>query len=207
MKPVRVQLFARDPLPGRTKTRLIPALGAEGACRCYLCLLDATLACVREWRCDELEIWSDRAPEGPALRDRAAAHGATLRVQRGEDLGARMASALEEALAVGVLPVLVGSDLPGLTPAHLAAAAEALDAGADAVFAPAEDGGYGLVGLSRPFPELFRDVPWGTGEVMTVTRSRAAGRRLVELDPLWDVDEPEDLRRLEGLPGFEDCLP
>ena len=75
MKPVRVQLFARDPVPGRTKTRLIPALGAEGACRCYLCLLDATLACVREWSCDELEIWSDRAPEGPALRDRAAAHG------------------------------------------------------------------------------------------------------------------------------------
>ena len=207
MTPVRVQVFARDPQPGRTKTRLIPALGAEGACRCYLCLLDATLARVRDADLGAMEIWSDGAPRTPALPDRAMALGATLRVQSGADLGARMAGALEDALASGVLPLLVGSDLPGLTAAHLSAGAAALRAGADAVFAPAEDGGYGLVGLSRPWPELFADVPWGTAEVMATTRARAIGRRVVELEPLWDVDEPEDLARLEGLVGFEGCHP
>lgn len=207
MIPVRVQVFARDPEPGRTKTRLIPALGAEGACACYLCLLDATLARVRSAELDELEIWSDRAPEGAALVERAAAAGATLRVQRGADLGARMAGALEDALAAGRLPLLVGSDLPGLSPAHLRAGAAALRADAEAVIAPAEDGGYGLVGLSLPWQGLFRDVPWGTGRVMAETRARAVGRRLVELDPLWDVDEPEDLARVADLAGFEACRP
>ncbi|MEE4302315.1 MAG: TIGR04282 family arsenosugar biosynthesis glycosyltransferase [Pseudomonadales bacterium] len=207
MRPVRVQVFARDPAPGRTKTRLIPALGAEGACRCYLCLLDATLACVRSAGFETLELWSDRPPEGPALRARADALGAALHVQAGDDLGARMAAALEHALAAGALPVLVGSDLPGLTPVHLRAAAAALEGGAEAVFAPAEDGGYGLVGLARPWPELFEGVPWGTDAVMAETRARAAGRGLVELEPLWDVDEPADLARLAGRPGFEACRP
>jgi rSAM/selenodomain-associated transferase 1 len=205
--PVRVQVFARDPEPGRTKTRLIPALGADGACRCYLCLLDATLACVAAAAPDELELWSDRPPRSPLLRARARARGARVRVQAGADLGERMAGALEDALAAGALPLLVGSDLPGLRPAHLRAGAAALRAGADAVFAPAEDGGYGLVGLSRPWRALFRDVPWGTDAVMAVARARAAGGRLVELDPLWDLDEPADLERVAGLPGFEDCRP
>lgn len=207
MKPVRVQVFARDPEPGRTKTRLIPALGAEGACRCYLCLLDATLACVRSAGFDALELWSDRSPRTRALGDRAEALGATLRLQTGADLGARMAAALEDALAASALPVLVGSDLPGLTAAHLRAATAAIRGGAEAVFAPAEDGGYGLVDLSRPWPELFRGVPWGTDRVMAETRARARGRPLVELDPLWDVDAPEDLARLAGRSGFEACLP
>ena len=205
MRRLRVQVYARDPEPGRTKTRLLPALGAEGACRCYLCLLDATLEQVAAARPDEIEVWSDREPRHDALGERARKLGARLRVQRGPELGARMAESLEDALADGVLPVLVGSDLPGLTAAHLAEAAAALRAGADAVFAPAEDGGYGLVGLARPAPELFRAVPWGTGEVMAVTRRRGEGLRLVELDPVWDVDEPEDLKRLDGLPGFEAC--
>lgn len=207
MKPVRVQVFARDPEPGRTKTRLVPALGAEGACRCYLCLLDATLASVRSAGLESFELWSDRPPQAAALGERASALGARLRVQEGADLGVRMARALEDALAEDALPLLVGSDLPGLTAAHLHAAAAALHDGAEAVFAPAEDGGYGLVGLTRPWPELFRDIPWGTDAVMAATRARAAGRRLVELEPLWDVDEPADLARLEGRPGFEACLP
>jgi rSAM/selenodomain-associated transferase 1 len=207
MKPLRVQVYARDPEPGRTKTRLVPALGAEGACRCYLCLLDTTLSRVAAAAPDEIELWADREPRQDELRVRARALSARLRVQAGAELGDRMAASLEDGLADGVLPVLVGSDLPGLTAAHLLDAAAALRDGADAVFAPAEDGGYGLVGLSRPAPELFRDVPWGTAEVMTVTRRRGAGLRVVELAPVWDVDNPGDLPRLEGRAGFEACRP
>ena len=71
MKRLRVQVYARDPEPGRTKTRLLPALGAEGACRCYLCLLDATLEQVAAARPDEIEVWSDREPRHDALGERA----------------------------------------------------------------------------------------------------------------------------------------
>ena len=94
--------------------------------------------------------------------------------------------------------LLMGSDCPSLDARRLRRAVADLRDGADAVFAPAEDGGYALVGVSRAAAALFRDVPWGTGEVMARTRTRL--RRLrwrwTELPAVWDVDRPEDLARL-----------
>jgi len=71
----------------------------------------------------------------------------------------------------------------------------------DAVFVPAEDGGYALIGLNHPERSLFEDIPWGSGAVMSRTRDalRRVGLRWTELDPLWDVDRPEDLPRLNTL--------
>lgn len=204
MKPVRVQVFARDPVPGQTKTRLIPALGAAGACDCYRCLLRAILARVREADVGEIELWADQPPTTDELSGFARAVGASLRIQQGDDLGARMVHALEDALAGGVLPVLVGSDVMGLQARHVRDAAARLQSGAAAVFAPAEDGGYGLVGLSAPWRRPFENVPWGTSEVLATTRERAAGRDVAWLDAVWDVDEPRDLARLEG-DRFDAC--
>ncbi|HSG89651.1 MAG TPA: TIGR04282 family arsenosugar biosynthesis glycosyltransferase [Pseudomonadales bacterium] len=204
MTPVRILVFARDPVPGRVKTRLIPELGAQGACALYLMLLDAVLAEVRGADAQVVELWADRVPASPALPGRSP--DLPVRVQEGRDLGARMAHALETTLADGALPILVGSDLPGLTAAHCRQAAACLRAGADAVFAPAEDGGYGLVGLSRPWAGAFDAMPWGGPEVMARTRARAVRDRvdLVALEPVWDVDEPADLPRLDALPRFRD---
>ena len=206
MKPIRVQVFARDPVPGQTKTRLIPALGAAGACDCYRCLLGAMLERVYEAGVGEIELWADQPPTTDELAVLADGFGASLRVQRGEDLGVRMANALEDALADGALPVLVGSDVMGLQSRHVQDAAARLRGGVVGVFAPAEDGGYGLVGLSVPWRVLFEDVPWGTSEVLAITRKRTIGREVAWLDAVWDVDGPADLARLRG-DRFSACRP
>lgn len=110
------------------------------------------------------------------------------------DLGERLARVFEQ-LCGGGRPVLaVGSDCPGLTVARILSAAAALGR-VDLVLGPALDGGYYLIGLRRPRPELFRDVPWSTPQVLEVTRSRAeaAGLTVELLDPARDLDTPEDL--------------
>jgi glycosyltransferase A (GT-A) superfamily protein (DUF2064 family) len=91
-----------------------------------------------------------------------------------------------------------------LTPEHLVAAAEVLRNGHDAVFIPAEDGGYVLIGLHCPQPRLFENIDWGTEKVMAQTRERLAALRLRWEEPatLWDVDRPVDLLRLNKLEGL-----
>jgi len=118
----------------------------------------------------------------------------TLTVQGDGDLGQRMARAIERTLASGSRAILIGTDAPALDAAVLRSACRALDA-ADAVFAPAADGGYALVGLRRSAPRLFEDIPWSTPRVMALTRQRLAesGIVQVELPQLFDVDEPADL--------------
>jgi hypothetical protein len=124
--------------------------------------------------------------------------GVALEPQVGSDLGERMAAALTRHCPA----VLVGCDCPALSSAHLEAAVQALPS-ADVVLAPAEDGGYVLVGVNAPRPELFAGMTWGHGDVMAETRARvaAAGLRCVELETLWDLDRPEDLQRLHGTPA------
>lgn len=203
MRPVRILVFARDPQPGQVKTRLIPALGEQGALDLHLRLLDRVLGRVRGAGIGAVELWSDREPGDDRLANLAARHGvAAIRVQQGEDLGARMAHALETTLAEGALPVLVGSDLLDLTAQHCREAGVALRGGTDAVFAPAVDGGYGLVGLAAPWPEGFVDMPWGGPAVMEETRRRAgaSGLECVELAILRDLDEPADLALLAEIP-------
>jgi rSAM/selenodomain-associated transferase 2/rSAM/selenodomain-associated transferase 1 len=146
---------------------------------------------------------SGPAPLHPALIRWAARSGATLHPQQGDDLGARMQAALRSALDRGRPALLIGTDCPALDAAHLAAAAEALR-GHDAVFVPAEDGGYVLVGLARAV-DAFEGIAWSGAGVMAATRARlaATGASWRELPPLWDVDRPEDLRRLAALdPSF-----
>jgi glycosyltransferase A (GT-A) superfamily protein (DUF2064 family) len=96
---------------------------------------------------------------------------------------------------------LIGSDCPALAPRHLRRADKALRGGADAVLAPAEDGGYVLIGLSRFDRRLFDGIAWGSAKVLEETRARlrALGWRWQELETLWDVDRPADYRRLVDL--------
>jgi glycosyltransferase A (GT-A) superfamily protein (DUF2064 family) len=95
---------------------------------------------------------------------------------------------------------LIGTDCPALAAEHLVHCATALQDGADAVLIPAEDGGYALVGLRRPIPELFEDMPWGTSEVMSRTRDRLRELRLqvFETRELWDIDTPTDYLRAQS---------
>ena len=207
-KPPALAVFARAPQAGAAKTRLIPALGAAGAARLQRRLTLHALAVAGGAALGGVSLWV--APDGRhrffrALRRCCAVE---LREQCGDHLGARMAAAF--AAHAGPL-LLIGTDCPALQPAHLEAAARALSGeahehgdGNDAVFIPAEDGGYVLIGLRRPQPGLFAGIDWGSDQVMVQTRQRlsALGLRWCELPALWDVDRPADLTRLATLPGF-----
>jgi len=176
----KIIVFARAPRAGRVKTRLVPLLGEQGAARLHARLLRRALTTALEADLGPVELW-------------------TLRRQRGADLGARMYHAFARSLRRAERVVLIGSDCPVLRGRDLRKAARWLAGGADAVFAPAEDGGYALVALRRVSPRLFRGVEWGGAQVMAQTRARLAalGWRWRELPLVWDVDRPEDYRRLE----------
>jgi rSAM/selenodomain-associated transferase 1 len=195
---VAVAVFAKAPVPGRVKTRIAAAIGHERAAHLHERLVERALATAREARLDGVELWCDPDADDAFFQRCAHAHGAELHGQRGADLGARMAHAFESAHTRGRKLVLIGADCPALEPTDLRDAAGAL-ASHDAVFAPAQDGGYVLVALARPCAALFDGVPWGEDTVMQRTRERAAaaGVRVKELRTLWDVDRPEDLERLE----------
>jgi hypothetical protein len=118
-----------------------------------------------------------------------------FRLQRGRDLGERMHYALSRSRRPALL---IGSDCPALTGRDLRQAWRALCGGCDVVLAPAEDGGYALIGVRRQM-NLFEGVDWGTSRVYEQTRQKLAGYRWRALRTLWDVDRPEDLERLRAL--------
>jgi len=210
-------VMAKAPVPGLAKTRLVPALGADGAAALAARLLEHALgqACAAARTANGADgadgadtVILACAPDTThAAFEAAAARFALQRVaQSGGDLGERMALAFDQAF--GTAPpradrvLMLGTDAPALDAAMLRRARAALDE-ADAVFVPAHDGGYALVGLRRPAPVLFaRGMPWSTDRVMALTRERlaAAGLRWTELPPVHDIDTPEDLVHLP--PGW-----
>ncbi len=194
-----ILVFAKAPVSGAAKTRLIPQLGADGAAALQGRLLTHALATARAAAPPALELWCAPDTHHPALQAAAQRQRATLHAQQGADLGARMAHAFADALQRFAAAICIGTDCPALSAAHLRQAAAALRAGRDAVLVPAEDGGYALIGLARHEPRLFSDVAWGSGAVLAQTRARlrACGMTWAELETLWDVDRPEDWQRLQ----------
>jgi len=195
---VGVAILARAPIPGRAKTRLIPALGEAGAADLQRWLLRRTVTTALAAEVGPVTLWCAGDPRHPDFAHCLGLGPVTIRQQPEADLGARMLAALVDSPAAATL--VIGTDCPALTAAHLREAARELD-GNDAVLLPAEDGGYVLVGAARPLPELFADIDWGTARVMAQTRERlhAASLRWSEPATLWDVDRPEDLDRLAAL--------
>jgi rSAM/selenodomain-associated transferase 1 len=200
LQTVQIAIMAKAPIPGLAKTRLIPALGAVGAARLQRRLTRMTMACALDARLGAVTLWCAPDSRHRFFRALQRSIGVDLLVQSSGDLGARMHTAFRLHCAQGPL-LVVGTDCPVLRPKHLRAAAQALIAGDDAVFHPAEDGGYALVGLRAPQPALFADMPWSTDRVMPETRARAhaQGLRVREFATLWDVDLPEQLERLGAL--------
>jgi len=192
-----LQIFCKTPELGRVKTRLMPELSAEEALAAHLELSRRTLSLATKNRLCPIELWCAPTLAHPFFTEAARQYGVRLREQQGRDLGERMRHALETALRDYASAVLIGTDCPSLTARDIEAAIVALDAHNHLVFAPAEDGGYVLVGLNRPRPEVFVEMPWGTAAVMDRTRSRLAaiGQTHVELSMQWDVDTAADFAR------------
>jgi rSAM/selenodomain-associated transferase 1 len=190
-------VMAKAPRPSFAKTRLMPALGAAGAAALAERLLDATLAQALAAGAAAVDLCCAPDTDHPAFERLAMSARVSLSVQGEGDLGERMARAFARRLAPGRAALMIGTDAPALDAAMLVRAAHALR-DVDAVFVPALDGGYALIGLHHTAPGLFSNIAWSTASVMAQTRERlnAAGLRHVELTPVADIDEPSDLVHL-----------
>ncbi len=189
-------VFVKEPRPGHVKTRLARDLGPELAARVYRALAEAEIAGTRP-AAGEYERVFFHDPDGDPAALRAWLPGERLFPQAGADLGERMRAAFEHCFAAGAGRVaIVGTDVPWAGRAHVRAALEALRS-QDVAVGPTPDGGYYLLALRAPQPQLFENVPWSTAEVLPATRARARARglALAELVPLPDVDTLDDLRR------------
>ncbi len=198
-------IFARAPVPGEVKRRLVPRYGPEGAAALYRRLLRSTVEAADGAGYGDVILCCTPHCAHPELQQLARTYGLHTLVQNGADLGERMYRALSDALVRAPLAVLIGSDSPSLSCGDLVAAREALAGGADAVFTPAEDGGYLLAGFrARVHPALFSGIAWGTGRVWRQTRERLMHLSLgwTELPRRWDVDRPGDVLRWQRESGF-----
>ncbi|MBF2761277.1 MAG: TIGR04282 family arsenosugar biosynthesis glycosyltransferase [Ectothiorhodospiraceae bacterium AqS1] len=200
--PCRIVVMARAPQPGRTKKRLIPALGPERAAALHKAMIRYALEVARASRIGPLELWCTPDPEHPSFADLKAFPDLKWYRQEGANLGARMCRALGAAPGPGVV---IGTDCPFLHPSDFIECARRLrDDRSDGVIVPAFDGGYALIALSRAQPALFTGIDWGSDRVLAQTRQQAksAGLRLHELAPRQDIDRPEDLRFLADSPSL-----
>ena len=196
-----ILVFAKAPVPGTVKTRLIPALGDAGAAELHRRMVWQTLSVVAAAG-EPVTLCCAPDTAHPFFVECARRFGALLETQEGADLGARMAHALQGALDRGgqtTHAVLVGTDCPALDVPTLLAAVQSLREH-DYVFVPVEDGGYALVGARRAdsVAQIFTQIAWSTAEVMAQTRLRlmSRGASWQELATSWDVDEAADLARL-----------
>lgn len=197
MRGNAIIIFAKAPVAGLAKTRLIPALGAEGAAALAWRMLEHAVRVAAEALPDTLEVCAAPDAAHPAFGRLTQDHRLQLAPQGDGDLGQRMHSAFARLLARHNRAVMIGTDAPSLDAPCLRQALAALEEN-DAVFVPALDGGYALIGLRKPHASLFNGIAWSTSAVMTQTRERlqAAGLRWVELAAVSDVDEPADLVHL-----------
>ncbi|MGK0500021.1 MAG: rSAM/selenodomain-associated transferase 1 [Oceanicoccus sp.] len=189
-------VFAKAPLAGEVKTRLSPFLTPQQSMQLHRRLVEH---CLKIAHCGDLtvELWCGK--EHPWWQFLRPFYDGKYFLQQGDDLGQRMRFSLLDTLNNRCdKALLIGTDCPAIDEAYLQQAAGALDT-VDVVLGPAEDGGYVLVGIRADVPELFIDIPWGTDQVMAITRQRIAalGLSCVELPLMSDVDRPEDLLSLE----------
>jgi len=206
-----IVVMARFPLPGQTKTRLIPALGATRAADLHAELVRLTLrtvAAAEELRPCRVSIHFAGGDESGMQRLFGSDH--IFVPQVAGDLGMRIVAASNDKFRDGAEKVVViGTDCPALLPTHLIAAFELLDS-FDVVIGPALDGGYYLIGMRRCYVELFDDIDWG-GELVlqqTMRNARAARLTVSQLQPVSDVDYPEDLIQCrKNAEAFHDVLP
>lgn len=190
-KTVRVQVFSKLPVAGQVKTRLAPDVSPALAARLQAALLRYT--CSVAMAVDpHAQLWLTEPP------DEDLDIGCQMRIQRGTDLGQRMAHAAADALQEeGVASLIIGSDCPMLDRSYLQSACEAL-CSRDLIFGPTEDGGYALLGMARPVAcDIFAGVPWGTARVLAITRARLQAENIdfCLLGSLYDIDRVGDLRR------------
>ncbi len=192
-----IQIFCKAPVLGKVKTRLIQKLGARAALDLYQQMFERLIAELSASRFNT-ELWISPDKDHAFFEPYAFARFQ----QAGTDLGGRMSTALRDGLTRHESVILVGTDLPLINRAYIDLAVNALR-DHDVIIGPAEDGGYGLVGIKGEIPDLFSDIDWGTERVLSQTCARLNrdGLDFGLLPLIWDVDRPADLPRYEAWLG------
>jgi hypothetical protein len=195
----RIIVFAKAPIAGEVKTRLLPSMDAPVVTALHEQLVLYSLNTAVESKVGPVELWCTPSTDHPFFIQCTNKFRIELHLQTQGDLGRRMAYAFDETLKRAPMALLMGTDCPPLTFDDLKEATMILCQGVQAVISPAEDGGYVLIGLRQYEPTLFEGISWGTSSVLEETRERL--RRLrwnwQELPQRWDVDRPEDVERLK----------
>jgi rSAM/selenodomain-associated transferase 1 len=208
---VHIAVFAKAPVAGSAKTRLIPLLGEEGAAAAQRAMTVRTLKTACAAAPKQVSLWTTGAFDHPFFVECADHYNLTLHRQCEGDLGKRMSDCLLTLLGQHPIVLLIGTDCPAFSVTDLHAAAQSLQQGSKLVFIPAEDGGYVLVGARAEkdkscdgdLLQAFCAIDWGTPQVMAQTRQRLLeagwrpGQDWQELPALWDVDTPDDYRRAQ----------
>lgn len=197
----RILVFCKAPIPGMVKTRLLPALNSLQAADLHRKLAKRMLDCCLNSNLAEVELWCSPDTTHEFFFEYME-KGIPLFQQQGADLGERMFHGATHSLAREEVEkvLIIGTDCPNLDRHYLERAMQKLT-DHDAVLGPAEDGGYGLIGLRRATHELFDNITWGTSEVCAETcrKMNTQGYNWSLLPLLWDVDRPEDLVRVSSL--------
>ncbi len=201
MRRTRIVIFAKAPVPGKVKTRLVPALGEIGAARLAHRMLRTTVEEALAARLAVPELCVDPHPLDEAWGPFLPAEHMRVTAQGEGGLGERLARAAKRSILLGENVLLIGTDCPGLDRNLLRGAAASL-ADHDAVIHPTLDGGYALLGLTRYDPSLFENIAWSSGSVCadTAIRIEALGWSLRIAETLFDIDEPADLERAQNSP-------
>ncbi len=198
MTDVCVCVFAKAPVQGKVKTRLLPALTEQQACLVHKKLLRHCLETVQSnnW---QSQLWTTDI-QHPYVKQHAQQNLMSLHLQQGHDLGERMLFAAKESLDKYAYVIIIGTDCPDLDSDYISKAIETLRAGTDVVIGPAKDGGYVLIGMSVVVDNIFKSMQWGNDQVLAITRERLqqAGIYWQELATLHDIDRPNDLALLES---------
>lgn len=195
-----ILVFCKAPIPGQVKTRLTTAVSPETATEIHMHLTQRTLALVTDTKIAPVQLWCSPDIEHSFFQTCVGDYGVSLHPQPGGDLGTRMHQAFFNALAQYQSALIIGCDCPSLTRQDLSDGLAALHNGYQVILAPAEDGGYTLIGLNQVQPLLFKSINWGSNEVLTSTKNTINELNLsyFELPEQWDVDTPEDLQRYQS---------
>lgn len=199
-----LMIFCKAPVIGQVKTRLTTVLTAREAMQVHIKLSVNILELTTQNNICPVQLWCTPLTDHPFFLASVQTFNVTLEQQQGNDLGERMNQAFLSAFKTYSHALIIGCDCPSLTEQDLKDALNALNQENNCVLAPAEDGGYVLIGLNQPHPELFKNISWGTKQVLEQTRIRIKqyNFRHRELKKQWDVDTPEDMQRYHAL--FQD---
>ncbi len=200
-KDAAVLVFAKAPIAGEVNTRLIPDVGVKAATRLQDELIHSRLLSFQDNQLTNIQLWCSPDSNHDFFQACKKRYTVDLFDQQGEDLGERMSFAISQSLKKFKRVVLIGTDAPSLSMEQIELAINKLGNDNELVIVPAEDGGYVLIGMTHHHPEIFQSIPWGSDQVLALTREVIKLNNLVveEFESCWDIDRLADYLRYKNM--------